>query len=762
MSEETQKVRVKRKTIDGVQYFIDGNNILYDTKTKEEKGLWDEESKTIQPLPDEEEDEDDDEEDDDEEDDDEDYPDETDGFYYLSKSPSYFNKTKEILKEDGRTISHHIATFDTGIRLQRSYMTEDIVKLDAFLAFGVPVIVETNGLVRIFGRDDKKSFVVDFVTKDGSIRKRGIDNSKSDIIGIYNPSKRAFVALFGYGKRHTTLETYDETIANAFRDYILPKVLFTPLGTLYKYKPKPLKLPPLEKALEDAKKDLDAETDPVKQKVIRSLMKKIISSIPKAKEYDDAEIAKREMYNAKDELTKQRNIEIVAEQKRIKKEIKDKEDEEERLRLEALNKEREEQKAKAAEEKRKLDARNAYNALPKQVKKDMEFLDDTKNKLKKLTFYDDMVREGMTIRRVPTPVSSMSVTNYIKLQDLLTELNKRPDMSFPAGYNEYGGRYEGVDSSTLRANIEEALARYKMSFIVNIYEELKEPRNMVKQPERWIDFDETTKKGLKKKTEFIAEAEKRIKEYSDLLEKNASKEERDQAIDIVNQRIREENEKKRKKQEEKKGTGIDNPELYEKAKIIADNLYDKPSAYKSGFIVKTYKELGGTYSGEKPNKSGIARWFKEEWKDIGDAEYPVYRPTKRITKDTPLTPEEIQPSNLRSQIALKQKIKGTENLPPFVGKGIEQYSNPKIVFKKAKEYLGKDVEIEISNKKDKKYMVKTPDGRWVHFGQLGYEDFTKHKDEQRRKNYLTRTANMKGDWKYDKYSPNNLSRNILW
>ena len=36
----------------------------------------------------------------------------------------------------------------------------------------------------------------------------------------------------------------------------------------------------------------------------------------------------------------------------------------------------------------------------------------------------------------------------------------------------------------------------------------------------------------------------------------------------------------------KKGKGIDNPELYEKAKEIADETYKKPSAYKSGFIVK--------------------------------------------------------------------------------------------------------------------------------------------------------------------------------
>lgn len=112
---------------------------------------------------------------------------------------------------------------------------------------------------------------------------------------------------------------------------------------------------------------------------------------------------------------------------------------------------------------------------------------------------------------------------------------------------------------------------------------------------------------------------------------------------------------------------VDNPKLYEKAKSIADEKYSKPSAYKSGFIVKTYKEMGGTYTDDK-NPKNLKRWFQEDWKDIGNKSmsknhYPVYRPTKRISKKTPLLPEEI--NNLSQQIELKQKIKGNYNLPPF-------------------------------------------------------------------------------------------------
>ena len=103
--------------------------------------------------------------------------------------------------------------------------------------------------------------------------------------------------------------------------------------------------------------------------------------------------------------------------------------------------------------------------------------------------------------------------------------------------------------------------------------------------------------------------------------------------------------------------------LYLDVKRYADTIYEKPSAYKSGFIVKTYKQRGGRYrgDGEKP----LARWFKEDWKDIGNKDYPVFRPTKRITKKTPLTPNEIDPVNLREQIRRKQIIKGERNLEPF-------------------------------------------------------------------------------------------------
>jgi len=104
--------------------------------------------------------------------------------------------------------------------------------------------------------------------------------------------------------------------------------------------------------------------------------------------------------------------------------------------------------------------------------------------------------------------------------------------------------------------------------------------------------------------------------------------------------------------------------LYEKAKKQIYSKYKKPSAYRSGAVVKRYKELGGKYSGNK-KRGSLTRWFKEKWKDVGHESYPVYRPTKRMSRKTPLTAREISPRNLKEQIKLKQKIRGSRNLPPF-------------------------------------------------------------------------------------------------
>lgn len=218
---------------------------------------------------------------------------------------------------------------------------------------------------------------------------------------------------------------------------------------------------------------------------------------------------------------------------------------------------------------------------------------------------------------------------------------------------------------------------------------------------------------------------------------------------------------------------IDNNKLYSKIKKEADKIYLKPSAYKSGWIVKTYKQRGGTYSDDNKTKN-LERWFKEEWGDIGGKEYPVYRPFKRISDKTPLTVYEIDPINKLEQIYLKQIIKGTANLPPFIkGEGllkidnipkkneIWEWSNPLEVRKMANYYLGKDYPVYLSTRKDKKYMVITPDNKRVHFGTMKppMEDYTKHKNLIRRD--LFRLRNKKWS-EQEVFTPGYLSYYLLW
>lgn len=109
--------------------------------------------------------------------------------------------------------------------------------------------------------------------------------------------------------------------------------------------------------------------------------------------------------------------------------------------------------------------------------------------------------------------------------------------------------------------------------------------------------------------------------------------------------------------------------LYENAKMQANKKYEKPSAYKSGYIVKLYKKLffekygadAEPYStSRKKRTAGLTRWFAEEWRNQrGEVGYSkkgdVYRPTKRITKQTPATFSELTSSQVKS--AQVEKIK---------------------------------------------------------------------------------------------------------
>ena len=93
-------------------------------------------------------------------------------------------------------------------------------------------------------------------------------------------------------------------------------------------------------------------------------------------------------------------------------------------------------------------------------------------------------------------------------------------------------------------------------------------------------------------------------------------------------------------------------QLYTIAKHKADTLYSKSSAFKSAYIQKTYKALGGRYKDDNKPKN-LERWFQEKWQDVGNKTYPVFRPTVKINEHTPLTVNEIDKKNLKKQIKKK-------------------------------------------------------------------------------------------------------------
>jgi hypothetical protein len=119
----------------------------------------------------------------------------------------------------------------------------------------------------------------------------------------------------------------------------------------------------------------------------------------------------------------------------------------------------------------------------------------------------------------------------------------------------------------------------------------------------------------------------------------------------------------------------DNKKLYEQVKQEADKIYKVPSAYKSGWIVKTYKERGGTYSGTN-NVKPLARWFDEKWVNLNkkrpdgtyepcgrkstkdsQGKYPLCRPSIRITSSTPTTIKELSEKRIKDAKVKKEKIK---------------------------------------------------------------------------------------------------------
>jgi len=111
--------------------------------------------------------------------------------------------------------------------------------------------------------------------------------------------------------------------------------------------------------------------------------------------------------------------------------------------------------------------------------------------------------------------------------------------------------------------------------------------------------------------------------------------------------------------------------LYEKIKKEIVAKY-KPSGYRSGMLVKKYKEEylkkhknNNAYTGNR-NTSNLKRWFDEKWRSQeGKTGYEkkgdVYRPTVKINSKTPKTFNELSNTQIRKAMEEKKRTGKVKN-----------------------------------------------------------------------------------------------------
>ena len=134
--------------------------------------------------------------------------------------------------------------------------------------------------------------------------------------------------------------------------------------------------------------------------------------------------------------------------------------------------------------------------------------------------------------------------------------------------------------------------------------------------------------------------------------------------------------------------------LYDKIRERANDKFDsKTGIYRSSWIVKEYKRLGGKYSGKRPSikSPGLRRWYKEKWVDLNrpiknsngkvigykscgrssvkrsTEKYPLCRPSKRVSPKTPKTYKQLNKGSINKAKKQKSIVRGSKNIK-FGGK----------------------------------------------------------------------------------------------
>ena len=122
-----------------------------------------------------------------------------------------------------------------------------------------------------------------------------------------------------------------------------------------------------------------------------------------------------------------------------------------------------------------------------------------------------------------------------------------------------------------------------------------------------------------------------------------------------------------------------------------------PSAYASGWVVRTFKERGGRYAGgDKKTRSGLTKWFGEQWVDLsrpiydedgeltgykpcgrkksGDpADYPKCRPAREAMR---MSPAEVKDAIKRKRAAEAAASKGRGGRGARAPVRVSTYKNP--------------------------------------------------------------------------------------
>ena len=102
--------------------------------------------------------------------------------------------------------------------------------------------------------------------------------------------------------------------------------------------------------------------------------------------------------------------------------------------------------------------------------------------------------------------------------------------------------------------------------------------------------------------------------------------------------------------------------LYNKIKKKVYKKIPKHSAYRSGILVQQYKKAfkkkypkKNPYKGKTTERKGLKRWFNEKWvNQDGKVGYhsksDIYRPSKRITSNTPITHKELSKKEINEDL----------------------------------------------------------------------------------------------------------------